>query len=184
MSSWEVGLAQDLKLSFRDEAIPWYVIQTHCRTENRVQLALQRKGLDIFLPQMIIPRVRRGRKVMVSLPLFQNYLFVRAHLDPKIFYQIIKVDGVIRLLGNGGPIPVPSEQIEYIRTIVNGDRYYCPWRYLEKGKRVRVIDGPLAGVVGTLIARKEKKRRLVVAVELFQRSVAVELDSEAVERWS
>jgi hypothetical protein len=39
-------------------------------------------------------------------------------------------------------------------------------------------------VVGVILGRKEKKRRLIVSVELFQRSVAVELDSEAIERWS
>jgi transcription antitermination factor NusG len=79
---------------------------------------------------------------------------------------------------------VPEEQIESIRTIVAGDRHFYPWRYLEKGKQVRVIDGPLAGTVGTLIARKDKNRRLVVAIEVFRRSVAVELDCEAVELWS
>jgi len=101
-----------------------------------------------------------------------------------VFHQIIKVDGVVRLLGNGAPAPVPAKQIESIRTIVAGTRHYYPWRYLEKGKKVRVLDGPLAGVVGVILGRQEKKRRLIISVELFQRSVAVELDSEAVERWS
>jgi transcription termination/antitermination protein NusG len=166
------------------EPNPWYVIQTHCRTESRVQLALERKGLEVFLPKMIVPKIRRGRKVLLQLPLFQGYAFLHAHIDMKVFHQVIKVDGVMRFLGNGGPAQVPPDQIESIRTIVDGKRYYYPWRYLEKGKKVRVIDGPLAGVVGTLIARKDKQRRLVVSVELFQRSVAVELDSETVERWS
>lgn len=184
MSRSEGGLAQDLEIIPGYDAIPWYVIQTHCRTETRVQMALQRKGLDVFLPQMIIPKMRRGRKAMVNLPLFQSYLFVHTHIDSMVFHQILKVDGVMRFLGSGGPVPVAPEQIESIRTIVDGDRHYYPWRYLEKGKKVRVIDGPMAGVVGTLIARKDRQRRIVVAVELFQRSVAVELDSEAVERWS
>jgi transcription termination/antitermination protein NusG len=184
LSSPEGGLAQDLEKIPGYDAIPWYVIQTHCRTETRVQLALERKGLDVFLPRMIIPRMRRGRKVMVNLPLFQNYLFIHTHIDSRVFHQIIKVEGVVSLLGNGEPAPVPPEQIKSIRTIADGDRHYYPWRYLEKGNKVRVIDGPMAGVVGILIARKDKRRRLVVAVELFQRSVAVELDSETVERWS
>jgi transcription termination/antitermination protein NusG len=184
LSSLDDGLAQDLEMIPGYDAIPWYVIQTHCRTETRVQLALERKGLEVFLPQMIIPRMRRGRKVMVHLPLFQSYLFVHTPIDARVFHQIIKVDGVMRFLGQGDPAPVPAEQIASIRTIVEGDRHYYPWRYLEKGKKVRVIDGPMAGMVGTLITRKDKSRRLVVAVELFQRSVAVELDSEAVERWS
>jgi transcriptional antiterminator NusG len=183
LAGLEGGLAQELEMISGYDAIPWYVIQTHCRTESRVQMALQRKGLEIFFPQEFVPRIRRGRKVLLHLPLFQSYLFVHAHLDSTVFHQIIKVEGVVRLLGNGAPAPVPAEQIESIRTIIAGDRHYYPWRYLEKGKKVRVIDGPLAGVVGTLIARKDRQRRLVVAVEMFQRSVAVELDCEAVERW-
>jgi len=165
------------------EGVAWYVIQIHCRTETRVEMALERKGLEVFLPRIIVPRMRRGRKIFLQSPLFQGYLFVHTHLDAKAFHQIIKVDGVVSLLGNGSPSPVPVEQIESIRTIVAGDRPYYPWRHLGKGKKVRVIEGPLAGAVGNLVARKEKKRRLVVAVELFQRSVAVELDDEAVERW-
>jgi transcription antitermination factor NusG len=55
---------------------------------------------------------------------------------------------------------------------------------LKTGSLVRVLEGPLAGVVGVILGRKEKKSRLIVSEELFQRSVAVELDSEAVERWS
>jgi transcriptional antiterminator NusG len=183
--SLAVGLANKLgEMASKYEAMPWYVIQTHCRTESRVQLALERKGLEVLLPQMIVPKVRRGRKVLLHLPLFQGYLFVHTHIDAKVFHQIIKVDGVMRFLGHGSPAAVPPAQIESIRTIVGGERYYYPWRYLEEGKKVRVIDGPLAGVVGTLVARKDKQRRLVVSVELFKRSVAVELDSEAVERWS
>lgn len=184
MTSLAGGLAHELEMTTGHDAIPWYVIQTHCRTETKVQMALQRKGLEVFLPQMIVPRMRRGRKVMVNLPLFQSYLFVHTHLDVAVFHQIIKVDGVVRLLGNGAPTSVSPEQIESIRTIVAGERHYYPWRYIEKGKKVRVVDGPLAGVVGTLVASKDKQRRLVLAVELFQRSVAVELDREAVERWS
>jgi hypothetical protein len=38
--------------------------------------------------------------------------------------------------------------------------------------------------VGIILQQRDRKRRLVVAVELFQRSVAVELEEEAVEPWS
>jgi transcription termination/antitermination protein NusG len=178
------GLAPEIGMADGEGAIPWHVIQTHCRTESRVQMALESKGIEAFLPLMVVPKRRRGRKILLPLPLFPGYLFVHAHLDTRVFHHIIKIDGVLRLLGNGAPARVPAEEIGAIRTIVAGERQYYPWRYLEKGKKVRVIDGPLAGVVGTLVARKDKQRRLVVAVQLFQRSVAVELDSEAVEKWS
>ena len=46
------------------------------------------------------------------------------------------------------------------------------------------MEGPLAGTIGIILRRQEKRRHLVVAVELFQRSVAVELEDEAVEPYS
>lgn len=162
----------------------WYVIQTQSRHEDKVGAALARQGLEIFLPKLIYPSRRRDRKVTLKAPLFPGYMFLHAEPDPLTFYQVIKVGGVVRLLGNGSPTPLGEEIMASIRAIVAGARPFYPWRFLERGKQVRVTDGPLTGAVGILVDRKEKKRRLVVAVELFKRSVAVELDDDAVERWS
>jgi transcription antitermination factor NusG len=162
----------------------WYVIQTQSRREDKVETALARKGLEAFLPKVTYPSRRRDRKVILTAPLFPGYLFLRVELDPVTLHQVIKVNGIVRVLGNGSPTPLAAEIVDSIRHIVSGERPYYTWRYLEKGRQVRVIDGPLAGTVGTIVDKKEKKRRLVVAVELFKRSVAVELDDDAVERWS
>jgi len=88
------------------------------------------------------------------------------------------------MLGHGSPLPVPEETVASVKAIVESIHPFYTWPYLQPGSLVQVTEGPLAGVVGTLIARKDKQRRLVVSVELFQRAVAVELSGEAVERWS
>jgi transcriptional antiterminator RfaH len=175
---------EDIRNSEVIDRRSWYVIQTQGRHEDRVETALERKGLETFLPWITYPSRRRDRKVILKAPLFPCYLFLHAELDPVTFYKVIKVEGVVRVLGSGSPAPLAAEIVASIRSIVEGERPYYAWRYLEKGKQVRVIDGPLAGVVGTIVAKKEKKRRIVVNVELFKRSVAVELDDDAVERWS
>ena len=79
---------------------------------------------------------------------------------------------------------MPADTIDSVKAIVDSDQPFYPWPYLKTGNLVRVLEGPLAGVVGVILGRKEKKRRLIVWGELFQGSVAVELDREAVERWS
>lgn len=161
----------------------WYVIQTQSRHEDKVETSLLRKGLETFLPRVTYPSRRRDRKVILKAPLFPGYLFLHAELDPVTFHRVIRVDGIVRLLGHGSPTPLAAEVIASIKSIVEGDRPFYPCRYLEKGRQVRVIDGPLAGAIGTIVGKNEKKRRLVVTVDLFKRSVAVELDDEAVEPW-
>jgi transcription antitermination factor NusG len=103
-------------------------------------------------------------------------------LKPTACREIIKLFGVVRILGaNGSFSPVPAETVEAIRTTVASGRHYQPWPFLKNGRRVRIIDGPLTGVTGTVVAPRHKKRKLVVSVELFRRAVAVELADDALE---
>jgi transcription antitermination factor NusG len=163
----------------------WYVIHARCHHETKVEAALQQKGLEIFLPRITVRSRRQDRRVFLNVPLFPGYLFVQTALDSSAFHEIIKLPGVVRLLGlHGHPKPLRPEQVDSIKAVVESDRPYYPWAYLSQGRQVRIMEGPLAGTIGIILRRRENKQRLVVAVELFQRSVAVELEDEAVEPWS
>jgi transcription termination/antitermination protein NusG len=164
----------------------WYVIHARHQHEAKVEFALQRRGLAVFLPRITVRSRRQDRKRLIEVPLFPGYLFVQDALEDQNYYEIIKQKSVLRLLGgrSGCPTPVPVEVVTSINTIVETQRPYYPWPYLEKGKKVCIMEGPLAGTVGVVVRTLDKKSRLVVAVELFQRSVAVELEEEAVEPWN
>lgn len=168
-------------LTRAEDELAWYVIHAQTRKEREVETALQRQGLAIFLPMVTVPSRRRDRKVTLRVPLFPGYLFINAKLNTKIIHKIIKAHYVFRLLGNGRPAPIAEAEVAAIENIVSGDRPYYPWTFLEKGKRVTVIEGPLAGVEGIILEKRQQKRRLVVSVDLFRRSMAVELDDEIVE---
>jgi transcription antitermination factor NusG len=177
----EASLPQHLSLA----ALPWYVIHARSKHEAKVELALRQKGLEIFLPRITVRSRRQDRRLFMQVPLFPSYLFVRTVLEPHAYYEIIKHPGVVRLLGiNGCSGIVPPEQVESIKAIVASERTYYPWAYLGQGRQVRIMEGPLSGAIGIILRRGGKKQRLVVAVELFQRSVAVELEDEAVEPYS
>ncbi len=163
-------------------ASAWYVIYTHCRHEVRVETGLRRQGLEVFLPLVTVPSRRRDRRLQIQVPLFPGYLFVCSDMQAPVYVKILRHPGVVRILGTKGRLtPVPTEVVESIRTIVTSDRPFYPWPYLEKGQRVIIMDGPLAGASGIIVGRRKKNQRLVVSVELFQRAVAVELDDYAVE---
>ena len=91
--------------------------------------------------------------------------------------------GVAYVLGNGSePVPVPDEQVEAVRCIVEGPYQAATWPLLTKGKRVRVTAGALTGVEAFIVDKRGgKKCHLVVTVDLLGRSVSVEVDADSVE---
>ena len=179
------GLGEPLGATdFSGPEIPWYAIHTRCHHEVRVEERLRQRGLEIFLPRCNMASRRRDRKKILRVPLFPGYLFVQDALETNTYHDIIRLPGVVRILASSGRLqPVPQETIESIRLALSGDRPYYPHRYLKKGERVRIAEGPLAGVIGRIVEAKEKKRKVVIEVELFHRAMAVELEDEAVEPW-
>jgi transcription antitermination factor NusG len=119
---------------------------------------------------------------MLEVPLFSGYLFVHADLNDVNYYHVTRQHGVVRILGIKGQItPVPEDTVTSIKTLVNSGQPIFPWARLEPGRRVRVVDGPLAGANGVILRLKKGKNRLVVGVELLGRSVYAELAEGTVE---
>jgi transcription antitermination factor NusG len=74
---------------------------------------------------------------------------------------------------------VPDDEIETLRRGVDLSRVE-PHSYLVVGERVRINAGPLAGMEGVLI-RKKNSFRVVLTLSLIMQSVAVELDADDLE---
>jgi transcription termination/antitermination protein NusG len=165
-----------------DEGLAWYVVHTHSRHEAKVELGLQSRGLEVFLPRITVRSRRRDRSQLIEVPLFSGYLFVRTDLSPWAYDGIIRHHGVVRILGfKGQCVPVPQETVVSIQKVVTCGRPFDPWSRLVKGMRVTIAQGPLSGATGVLMRKKDGQRRLVVVVELLGRAVAVDLAEEAVE---
>ncbi|HUI73486.1 MAG TPA: transcription termination/antitermination NusG family protein, partial [Candidatus Acidoferrum sp.] len=117
--------------------------------------------------------------VTLELPLFPGYVFVRMALRDR--RKVQQIPGVARLVEFGGtPAALPEEEIEALRTSLASGVRAEPHPFLTAGRKVRVKCGPLAGVEGILLKRKGKFR-VVISIELIQRSVAVEMEIGEVE---
>lgn len=160
----------------------WYCLHTRSRHEEVAYLRLCEKGIHAFLPRLEVWSRRRDRRKKIQKALFPGYLFVQEILHPRIQLDILKTAGVVRILGNeDGPMPVPHVQIESIQKILGGRTAVQPFPYLREGQRVRVVDGPLRGCEGILLKIKEQREKLIISVDLLQRSVSVEIEGASVE---
>jgi transcription antitermination factor NusG len=173
---------QEIKSDSIEELSLWYCIHTRSRHEEMVFLRLEDKRMHAFLPKLEVWSRRKDRRKKIQKALFPGYLFVHEILDPFHRLEILKTPGVVRILGNEkGPVPVPDIQIESIRTILDGKSAVSPFPYLKEGQIVRVVEGPLKGCEGFLLKIKEGREKLIISVDLLQRSVAVEIDGASVE---
>jgi len=157
----------------------WYVVHTISRHEYKANSGLVQKKLTTFLPEIEVWSKRKDRKKKILTPLFPGYLFAEAlSLDNEIKLAILKTAGVVRILGkkeNSEPIPVPDSKIDAIRRFVNTKTKIFTMQFPQDGEPARIIDGPFAGIEGTVVRSNVEKELFVVSVDLLQRSVAIKL---------
>lgn len=164
------------------ERLFWYAVYVRSRHEFKVTEHLGNSGVDVFLPAIERQRRWKDRKKLVTFPLFPGYIFVRLPQSKPCMLPVLKTPGVVRFvsLRPGSPEPVPDVQIESVRKMVEHGAGVEPYPGLQKGQRVRIVAGPLAGVEGVLQTRRGQ-HLLVISVDLLQQGAAVQIDALDVE---
>lgn len=157
----------------------WWCLHTKPRQEKATARHLLARRVGYYLPQVVHEgRTPRGRVTRSVLPLFPGYVFMlgddgqrlEAFRGGTLVSTLDVVDDealtrdlrqVHRMLASGLPVAVePTHPV---------------------GVRVRVVGGPLAGVVGTVV-RRGPRDRLVAVVGLLGCGAAVDLQDWQVER--
>ncbi|HEY6769248.1 MAG TPA: UpxY family transcription antiterminator [Candidatus Sulfotelmatobacter sp.] len=163
------------------QAESWYAVQTRPRHEKIVAQRLKDRGLTTFLP--LVTEVRRwsDRKKSVEVPLFGCYVFARFSPHRNERLQVLRVDGVLGLVGSRGEgAAIPESEIASVRAVVEGSLSWSSHSFLEIGQPVRIRSGALDGLEGILIGRNGD-RTLVISVKAIQRSLAVRVEGYRVE---
>jgi transcription antitermination factor NusG len=156
----------------------WFALTVKPNHEKSVAQALGSKAVEVFLPLYRARRRWSDRIKELDLPLFAGYVFCRYAAPERA--RVLATPGVTSVVGFGNkPAAVPEAQIDSVRTMVSSGVALSPWPFLRVGERVRIEAGPLSGVEGILTQVKDAWR-VVVTVELLQRSVAAEVERDVV----
>jgi transcription antitermination factor NusG len=157
-----------------DVSASWFALRVKSRCEKVVATIAHNKGFEEFLPLYTSRRCWSDRVKSLELPLFPGYVFCR--LNPRYRLQLLTIPGALHFVGIGNaPIPIDDREIASIQTAVRSGLSMEPCAFLEAGQRVRLDDGPLAGVEGIFVGTS-KQQRIVVSLTLLKRSVAVVIE--------
>jgi transcription antitermination factor NusG len=158
----------------------WYALHVRPRFESTVEVQLEGKGYEVFLPTYESRRRWSDRVKTVVQPLFPGYVFCRFDVGARL--PILTTPGVNSIIGVGKtPVPVDPQEITAIRSVIDSGIASYPCDYIRDGESVRVETGPLEGLVG-IVQRSKNSDRLIVSLTLLMRSVSVEIDRGWVKR--
>jgi transcription elongation factor/antiterminator RfaH len=158
----------------------WYAIYTRPRHEKKVNVQLTDKDVETFLPLITRKRQWKDRKKNVEMPLFSSYLFV--NFEYKYRFDILETDGVVKIVNfNGVPAVVPDWQIDSLRQMLTFPKTIELENYIRPGEIVEVTEGPMRGMRGTVVNRKNSNR-LVLTIDGIMQSVSVEVDEYVLKK--
>jgi transcriptional antiterminator NusG len=166
-----------------DNILNWYVVYTRSHYEQKVFQALTDKSITAFLPTVETVSSRKDRKKTLHLPLFPGYVFFQIPWELKLYWDVLKTDGVVKALTmGGGPATVPEEEVNSVKIMIHSLLPFFPHPFVREGDRVLIEGGPLKGAQGIFLSREGKLGKFVVGVELLNRAVAVEIDPEFIRK--
>jgi transcription antitermination factor NusG len=162
-------------------ALSWFAVQTWPRYEKKVEVELNRKQIEVFLPVVKSPRQWSGRRRIVDFPLFPGYVFVRIFKALQERVAVLRTNGVVNLVGDRGTgSAIPETEINSVRTLLYRSIPFRSHPYLSVGQRVRIRGGALDGIEGTLQEEKNDLS-LIVSVDIIQRSLSIRLEGYEIE---
>jgi transcriptional antiterminator NusG len=158
----------------------WYAIRVKYRHEQVTERTLTAKKMSPLNLTFQEKSKRKDRKKILTKFFFPGYMFIKTTLDAAMHVEVLQSIGVVEILRNSqGPIPIAEPQIQnvlklksYTGKILTFSEYCC-------GMRVRIIEGPLAGVIGRI---DEMQRDLLkICIDSIPGSVAIQVSQEMLE---
>lgn len=156
----------------------WWVAHTKSRNEKSLARQLVNSEVPYFLPMHWKVSKSRGRTVRSLLPLFPGYLFFCGSEDQRL--EVLKTNRT------AGLIPVEDKdqlvrELLPIETMLKLGKTVLPHDSIQIGQRCRVLAGPLAGTVGSVV-QTPKETRLILQVDMLGQAASVEIASDMVEK--
>ena len=135
----------------------WYVMQVRTGTEENIRCQCQRLISSDILKRCFIPYYQQkkrfqGKWHIQERILFPGYVFLIAENLEQLAENLRKVTGMTRLLGTG------------------------------ENDQVRILTGPLQDMEGYIRKINRHKRKAWVSIEMFGRSVDMEVGLEIIKK--
>jgi transcriptional antiterminator NusG len=193
------GIVLDVVEDGSDEdaaRMEWYILKVQVNREDSIRDALLRRikieGLEEYFADVIVPveelaeYTKTGKRRIVKRKLYPGYILVHMVINDDTWFVVRETPGVGDFTGSAGkPTPMETREVERILRLGTPQedgaapvKTSIPFR---SGDRVRVKDGNFQNFEGEVDTIDEANGRIVVIINIFNRSTPVELEHWQVE---
>ena len=155
----------------------WWVAHTKARNEKALAWDLLKRKTSYFLAMAERVQVIRGRKVRSQAVLFPGYVFFCGSEDDR--YGALTTNRIASTIEVGDQERLIRE-LAGVQKALESPQPLDPYPYLKTGVKCMVASGPLKGVEGLLVQRRNVSR-LVLQVHVLGQAVATEIDADLLE---
>tara|TARA_B100000315_G_C14284104_1_gene454370 strand:+ start:126 stop:638 length:513 start_codon:yes stop_codon:yes gene_type:complete len=160
--------------------LTWYALYTKSRHEKFVEAKLLQKGIEAFTPKITLRRRWSDRIKLIENPLFKSYCFARFSLYDKL--KTVSQTGVVKIVNfKGQYISIPDETVNSLKILINSQIQLDPCSYIKINDTVAIKRGPLKGVEGIVLDKRNKNTTLVISIDAIESSMQFVVDADCIE---
>lgn len=145
------------------------------KVRERIQYRLQEE-CKIVVPKRRL-KLRKGGiwKVETKL-LFPGYILLNGTISTEIYYRLKNIPNMLRLLKTGTTVaPIDSREMTVLSKLICNDEEIGFSNVLIEDGRVKVIDGPLFSLEGTILSIDHRKQRAKIKLNFLGEERTVDL---------
>lgn len=139
----------------------WFVVYTRSRCEKKVAALFTKGEIENYCPLNRVEKQWADRKKLVYEPLFTSYVFVRTAEEELYAIKQVSSDVVNFVYWLGKPAVIKDSEIESIQRFLNEyTNVTLEKKNVHIGDLVRIINGPLMNLEGSITSVKNSKVKL------------------------
>lgn len=162
------------------EEAKWYVVHTYSGYENKVasnlEKTIENRGIrdliqEVKVPTETVTEIKDNKEREVERKIFPGYVLVKMVLNDTSWYVVRNIRGCTGFVGpSTKPIPLTAEEVKKLGVEIKSVKLSY-----KVGESVKIIDGPLYNMIGTVTKIDPEKKVAQITVSMFGRETPTEL---------
>lgn len=159
----------------------WYLIYSKPRQEQRAQQHLANQGFESFAPVITSKKLRAGKTVLVTEPLFPRYIFLKCPQTPNLS-TIRSTRGVGGLVRFGDALAtVPNNLIHCLLQQQLKLQQQPQQHPFQPGDALTILEGPFASL-NAVFQQPDGESRSTILLNFLGQQLHLTIENKSLEK--